>query len=183
MATSRQSAPVPARLSHLNGTVSLKRELKETAAIIYRSGACLFEDAYRYRDHAKALLWATIPHACIRRAQNVSRPMLWSPPRWDSCREAQTTIEGSALLRAGYKNRFFTACEGEDHPHKYTTQQTTLNTPHLDPSTSPKMACDSASCKCTSCTCQPGSCKCSSCNTKVHEKCSHEFRWAELTSL
>jgi hypothetical protein len=27
------------------------------------------------------------------------------------------------------------------------------------------MACDSASCKCTTCTCQPGSCKCSSCNT------------------
>ena len=121
---------------------------------------------------------ATNPHACIRPGQSLIRPMLQSPPRWDSCREAQTTIEGSALLRAGYKNRFFTACEGEDHPHKYTTQQTTLNTPHLNPSTSPKMACDSASCKCTSCTCQPGSCKCSSCNTKVHEKSLHEFQWA-----
>lgn len=92
--------------------------------------------------------------------------MVSSPPRWNSCREAQTTIEGSALLRTGYKNLFFTACEGEDHPRTYTTHQTTLNTPHLNPFTSPKMACDSASCKCTSCTCQPGSCKCSSCNTK-----------------
>jgi hypothetical protein len=45
------------------------------------------------------------------------------------------------------------------------------------------MACDSASCKCTSCTCQPGSCKCSSCNSKVLEKRSDESRNAWLTHL
>jgi hypothetical protein len=68
---------------------------------------------------------ATNPHACIRPGQSLIRPMLQSPPRWDSCREAQTTIGGSTLLRTGYKNRFFTACEGEDHLHTYTTHQRT----------------------------------------------------------
>ena len=44
-------------------------------------------------------------------------------------------MEGSALLRIGYKNRFFTACEVVDHPYAFTTHQTTLNTTHPDPST------------------------------------------------
>jgi hypothetical protein len=130
---------------------------------------------------------ATNPHACIRRAQNRVRPMLRSPSRWDSCREAQTTIEGSALLlRTEYKNRFFTACEDVDHPYTSTTHQTSPKTPQPNPSEphhTTKMACDSASCKCTTCTCQPGSCKCSSCNTKVHKKRLHGLRWAQLTSL
>jgi len=42
---------------------------------------------------------ATNPHACAGQVQNAYRPMLPFPSRWDSCREAQTKNEGSALLR------------------------------------------------------------------------------------
>lgn len=78
---------------------------------------------------------ATNPHSLTRRVQNANRPMLRFLSRWDSCREAQTNIEGSALLRAGYKNRFFTDRKGVDHPYTFTTHQTTLITTHLDPLT------------------------------------------------
>ena len=58
MATSRQSAPAPVRLLRPNDTASSNRGPKKTFPIICRAGACLFKDAYRHRDHAKALLWS-----------------------------------------------------------------------------------------------------------------------------